>query len=175
MLAHAYTASHGINTIGLRLFTVYGPWTRTDMATLTFMKSIAEGKTVRLFNRGNMDRDFTYVDDVVESIERVVAKMISGRKKEATARIFNIGEGRPVNVKRYLSIIEKLVGKKAKTENAPMQSGEMLVTFADCSALEKYTGFRPRVSVEDGLKKTVEWFLKYKENMGQTSAIFSSQ
>ncbi len=161
LLAHVYSASHGINTIGIRLFTVYGPWTRPDMATFTFMKNITEGKPVKLFNKGNMERDFTYVDDVVESIEKVAAKMLVAKGKPH-ARIFNIGEGRPVNVKNYLAIIEQLLGRKAKVEPAPMQSGEMLITFADCSALEKFTGFKPKVNVGEGLRQTVEWFQNYK-------------
>ncbi|HXH19685.1 MAG TPA: NAD-dependent epimerase/dehydratase family protein [Chitinophagales bacterium] len=163
LLANIYTAAHGINTIGLRLFTVYGPWTRPDMATFTFMRNIAEEKSVTLFNEGNMARDFTYVDDVVESLVKVAAQMLTS-KTQPQARIFNIGEGRPVNVRKYLSIIERLMGKKARITPAPAQNGEMLVTFADCSALEKFTGFQPAVKVEEGLRQTVRWFQNYQKS-----------
>jgi UDP-glucuronate 4-epimerase len=159
LAAENYSTIHHMQAVGLRFFTVYGPWTRPDMATFTFMKNILEGKPITLFNSGNMERDFTYVDDIAESISRVLSKLLQENKPFHA--IYNIGEGKPVNLKEYLSILEGKLQKKAVICNAPMNKEEMITTFADCTKLFDFTGFRPATAVEQGLGKTVAWFLKY--------------
>jgi UDP-glucuronate 4-epimerase len=159
LMAYSYATLHHIHCIGLRFFTVYGPWTRPDMATYTFIESILNGRAIKLFNSGNMERDFTYVDDVVESIDKITLKMIQEHVDSIPAfRIFNIGEGKPINLKNYLAIIESLLGKSAIIENHPLQKGEMIRTYADCSSLFAYTGFKPRIWVNEGLAETINWF-----------------
>lgn len=159
--AERYSSLYGMEVIGLRFFTVYGPWTRPDMATYTFMDNIITGKPISLFNHGNMERDFTFVGDVVESLERITMKL-QGAEHAASHFIYNIGEGKPVNLRNYVQVLESKLHKKAIIENAPMNEGEMLLTFADCTRLFEFIGYKPRTTVEDGLEKTVEWFLKYR-------------
>jgi UDP-glucuronate 4-epimerase len=161
LAAERFCSMYPMLAVGLRFFTVYGPWTRPDMATYTFMKNISEGKPIVLFNGGNMERDFTFVDDIVESISRVLSKLISGHNSLPSHNIYNIGEGKPVNLKDYVAILEGYLQKKAIIESAPMNKEEMESTFADCSRLLDFIGFKPTTSAEQGLSKTVEWFLKY--------------
>lgn len=159
LAAENYANLYGINSFGLRFFTVYGPWTRPDMATFSFIKNISEGNPITLFNEGNLQRDFTYVDDIILSIDRLLNKLLN----EPIAKkhmIFNIGEGQPIIIKDFVSVLEKHLNRKAIIEFAPMNKEEMVCTFADCEKLFSYIGFKPQTTIEEGLKKTVNWFLK---------------
>jgi UDP-glucuronate 4-epimerase len=159
LAAENYANLYGINSFGLRFFTVYGPWTRPDMATFSFIKNISEGNPITLFNKGNLQRDFTYVDDIVFSINLLLDKLLSEPIKEKHM-IFNVGEGQPIIIKDFVAVLEKHLKKKAILEFAPMNKEEMVCTFADCEKLFGYTGFKPQTSIEEGLKKTVDWYLK---------------
>ena len=164
LIAHSYASLYQIQCIGLRFFTVYGPWNRPDMATFTFIKNIEAGVPIKLYNSGNMQRDFTFVSDIAESIQRLTGKMTEGNSTLAIPyRIFNIGGGHPVNLLEYVSTMEALLGKKAIIENHELQKGEMLSTYADCSALFEFIGFKPVVDFTDGLAETVNWYKKHRD------------
>jgi UDP-glucuronate 4-epimerase len=159
LAAENYANLYGINSIGLRFFTVYGSWTRPDMATFSFIKNISEGNPITLFNEGNLQRDFTYVDDIILSINLLLDKLLD----EPIAKkhmIFNIGEGQPIIIKDFVSVLEKHLKKKAIIEFAPMNKEEMVCTFADCEKLFSYISIKPQTTIEEGLKKTVNWYLK---------------
>jgi len=172
LMAHAYSHLYGLPATGLRFFTVYGPWGRPDMAMYIFAKAIAEGQPIRLFNHGRMRRDFTYVDDVVEAVERVIAKIpkknavsSDGKLDPATSaapwRIYNIGNNRTVEVLRVVALLEQELGRKAKVELVPMQAGDVPETCADVDDLMRDVGFRPATSIEDGVRNFVAWFRQY--------------
>lgn len=164
LLAHVYAHVYGLPATGLRFFTVYGPWGRPDMAPMLFTKAIVEGRPIRVFNHGRMQRDFTYVDDIVEGVARVVvrppepaADSGSGRPG-APHRVFNIGNSTPVDLLRFIEILEGLLGRTAEKVMEPMQPGDVPTTYADVTDLERELGFRPRTSLEDGLARMVEWY-----------------
>ena len=149
---------------GLRFFTVYGPWGRPDMAMYIFPKAISEGQSIRLFNRGEMRRDFTYIDDVVEAVERVIAKIpgktelpssgnLDPSSSTAPWRIYNIDNNRAVEDPRVVALLEQELGRKAKIELAPMQPGDVPETCAEIDGLMREVGFRPVTSIEDGMRK----------------------
>jgi UDP-glucuronate 4-epimerase len=172
LMAHAYSHLYGLPTTGLRFFTVYGPWGRPDMAMYIFAKAISEGRPIKLFNRGEMRRDFTYIDDVVEAVDRVIAKIpakfeprSSGDLDPSTStapwRIYNIGNNRPVQVPRVVALLEQELGRKAKIELAPMQPGDVPETCADIDDLMREVGFRPATSIEDGVGKFITWYRQY--------------
>jgi UDP-glucuronate 4-epimerase len=173
LMAHAYSHLYGLPATGLRFFTVYGPWGRPDMAMYIFAKAISEGEPIKLFNRGEMRRDFTYIDDVVETIERVIAKIPAkaklppiGNLDPATSstapwRIYNIGNNRNVEVPRVVALLEQELGRKAKVELMPMQPGDVPETCADIDDLMREVGFRPTTSIEDGVRKFVSWYRQY--------------
>ncbi len=165
LTAQNYSALYQMQVIGLRFFTVYGPWTRPDMATFSFMKNMLEGKPITLFNNGNMERDFTYIDDIIESIARVLDKLLLMEKAKSFHAVFNIGEGKPINLNEYVKILEEKMKRMAIIENAPMNKEEMLRTFADCTKLFNFIDYKPTVSVDEGLGKTVEWFLEYQRQL----------
>jgi UDP-glucuronate 4-epimerase len=154
VMAHAYAHLFGIPTTGLRFFTVYGPWGRPDMALFKFTRGILAGTPIPVFNEGRMVRDFTYVDDIVEGIVRVV-------DRPAPYRIFNIGNHERVELMRYIRAIEAAVGRAATLELLPMQPGDVVATEADVTALEAATGFRPHTAVEEGVRRFVEWYRGY--------------
>ena len=171
-MAHSYSHLFGIPTTGLRFFTVYGPWGRPDMALFKFTKGILAGEAIPVFNEGKMVRDFTYVDDIVEGVVRTVdnppapnPKWNAADPNPATSaapwRLFNIGNGQPVELMRYIRAIEAATGKKAKLDLLPMQAGDVLATHADTSALESVTGFRPATPVEEGVRRFVDWYREY--------------
>jgi UDP-glucuronate 4-epimerase len=175
LMAHAYSHLYGLPATGLRFFTVYGPWGRPDMAMYIFAKAIDEGQPIRLFNQGHMRRDFTYIDDVVEAMERLIAKVPTkaalpshGALDPATSvapwRIYNIGNNRTVEVPRVVELLEKEFGREAKIELLPMQAGDVPETCADIDDLTRDVGFRPSTSIEDGVRNFVAW---YKEYHGQ--------
>ncbi len=172
LMAHAYSHLFRIPTTGLRFFTVYGPWGRPDMALFLFTKNILEGKPIKLFNQGNHTRDFTYVDDIVESVVRISdipaepnPDWSSHNPDPATSnapfRIFNIGANQPVPLLEYVAAIEEAVGRKAIRENLPLQQGDVPDTWADVSELERATGYRPRTSVREGVARFVNWYRSY--------------
>ena len=172
LMAHTYSHLFGLPTTGLRFFTVYGPWGRPDMALFIFTKAILEGKPIQIFNNGNMKRDFTYVDDIVEGVIRILDKPSapnkdwSGKKPDpassvAPYRIYNIGNSRPVNLMDFIETLEKYLGKKAIKEFMPMQPGDVHQTYADVNELEKDFGYRPSVDLEVGVRRFVEWYGGY--------------
>ncbi len=165
LMAHAYSHLYKLPMTGLRFFTVYGPWGRPDMAYFIFTKAILEGATIKVFNNGDMRRDFTYIDDIIEGVLRVCARPPELRPgSTAPFRLYNIGNSNPENLVDMIEILEKHLGKKATREYLPMQAGDVEATFADTSDLEKEIGFRPGTSLEVGLKKFVDW---YKEFYGE--------
>ncbi|TMG79524.1 MAG: NAD-dependent epimerase/dehydratase family protein [Betaproteobacteria bacterium] len=152
--AHAYSHLYGIQTTGLRYFTVYGPWGRPDMSAMLFAQAILDGKPIEVFNHGDMQRDFTYIDDIVEGTLRVL-------DKPARYAIYNIGNHTPVGLLDYIATIERLLGRKAKLEMKPMQPGDVKATYADTRALEQAVGFAPATPLESGLARFAEWFRAY--------------
>ena len=154
VMAHAYAHLFGIRTTGLRFFTVYGPWGRPDMALFKFTKGILEGAPIPVFNEGRMVRDFTYIDDIVEGVVRVI-------DRPAAYRIFNIGNHHRVELMDYIRALEAALGKKAKLDLLPMQPGDVVATEADTAALEAATGFHPVTPVEEGVRRFVAWYLEY--------------
>jgi len=160
LMAHTYSHLFGLNIIGLRYFTVYGPWGRPDMAPMLFAKNILEGKPIKVFNNGNMKRDFTYIDDIVNG---TISCLNHDTQDLRINRIFNIGRGEPVDLMRFIEILENELGKTAIKEFLPMQAGDVPVTWADTAALEKATGYSPKISLERGIKHFAEWYLEYKQ------------
>ena len=172
MMAHSYSHLYGLPTTGLRFFTVYGPWMRPDMALFLFTKAIFEGKPIQVFNHGKMVRDFTYVDDIVEGIVRLVDKPASANDSfdetapdtgtsTAPYRLFNIGNGTPVPLMDYITAIEEATGIEAMKEFLPMQSGDVKMTNADTSRLHDWVGFQPQTSVSEGVAQFVAWYKEY--------------
>ena len=172
LMAHTYSHLFNLPVTGLRFFTVYGPWGRPDMAYFSFTKAILEGRPIDVFNHGRMQRDFTYIDDIIEGIVRVVGQAPvpdpawdAGRPDVATSsapyRVFNIGNHQPVELSRFIEVLEDALGKKAVKNLLPMQPGEVLVTCADVADLTAAVGFRPDTSIEDGLSRFVAWYLEY--------------
>lgn len=171
-MAHSYSHLYGINTTGLRFFTVYGPWGRPDMSPMLFAKAISDGQNISVFNKGDMARDFTYVDDVVESIYRILTQKPASKKEwdaqdpnpsysSAPYRIYNIGNGSPIALMDFISLIEKGIGKKADLDLKPMQPGDVKSTWADTTLLEKDYGYKPQVSIEEGIGNFLEWYSQY--------------
>lgn len=172
LMAHTYSHLFGIPTTGLRFFTVYGPWGRPDMAYFSFTKAILDGTPIDIFNHGMMQRDFTYIDDIVEGIERILqhpptpaADWDAARPDPATSsapyRIYNIGNNAPVELGRFIEILEELLGRQANKTYLPMQAGEVLTTCADVGDLGEAIGFRPVTDIQTGLGRFVEWYRDY--------------
>ena len=172
LMAHSYSHLYGLPTTGLRFFTVYGPWGRPDMAMFIFAKAITEGQPIRLFNYGRMRRDFTYVDDVIEAVERIIG--IAPTKSEtppvgdldpgtstAPWRIYNIGNNRTVEISRVVELLEQEFGREAITELVPMQPGDVLESCADVDDLMRDVGFRPSTPIERGLRNFAAWYRDY--------------
>jgi UDP-glucuronate 4-epimerase len=160
LMAHSYAHLHGLMITGLRFFTVYGPWCRPDMAPILFAKAISEGKPIKLFNQGRNRRDFTYVDDIVDGVVKVLLYPPTERLVPPF-RIFNIGHNRPVEVVLFVQMLEQLLGRKAVVELAPPQPGDMIETCANIDRLREAIGFEPKVTLEDGLRHFVTWFKEY--------------
>jgi UDP-glucuronate 4-epimerase len=169
LVAHVYAHLYGLPVTGLRFFTVYGPWGRPDMALFKFCKAIFQGDPIDLYNHGHMLRDFTYIDDIVEGVVRIVQKppapasASSERDGESVPsyRIFNIGNNQPVELTRLIEILENKTGRKALTRGLPMQPGDVPVTFADIDELVKKIEYRPRVPIEEGVGRFVDWYREY--------------
>jgi len=160
VIAHSYAHVHGLNITGLRFFTVYGPWGRPDMAPTLFARAICEGQALKLFNEGKNLRDFTYIDDIVDGVVKVLLYPPAERSTPPV-RIFNLGHHRPVETVLFVKMLEQLLGKPAQIELLPPQTGEMFETCADLTRIHAAIGFVPKVSLEDGLGKFVEWFRGY--------------
>ncbi|HTL26510.1 MAG TPA: NAD-dependent epimerase [Burkholderiales bacterium] len=158
LMAHVYSHLFGIPTTGLRYFTVYGPWGRPDMSPVLFAQAIMQGKPIRMFNYGNMQRDFTYIDDVAEGTLKVLGHVPSGTPPWA---LFNIGNHQPVALPDYISALETALGRKAVIEPAPMQPGDVQATYADTKRLAGAVGFSPSTPLEAGLAQFAAWFKRY--------------
>ena len=170
LMAHTYSHLFGLPTTGLRFFTVYGPWGRPDMALFLFTKAILENKPIKVFNYGNMVRDFTYVDDIVEGIIRVLdrppekeeaAGSNPSENKKTPYSVYNIGNSSPVHLMDYIHAIETCLEKEAEKELLPMQAGDVPRTEADVSDLVRDIGYKPSTTVEEGIERFVEWYIKY--------------
>ncbi|MFP0198796.1 MULTISPECIES: NAD-dependent epimerase [Pseudomonas] len=172
LMAHSYSHLFGIPCTGLRFFTVYGPWGRPDMSPIQFAKAISEGSPLKLFNYGEHQRDFTYIDDIIESIARLIERAPRANPEwnreqpdpassMAPWRLFNIGGQHPVALKTYLALLEKHLGQKAVVELLPLQPGDVLNTCAEASDLAQATGFQPLIELDEGLGRFIAWFRDY--------------
>jgi UDP-glucuronate 4-epimerase len=175
LMAHSYSHLFALPTTGLRYFTVYGPWGRPDMAPWLFTSAILEGRTIDVFNHGKMQRDFTYVDDIVEGVIRVLdhtaesdpefnADQPNPGRSKAPFRVFNIGNHSPVQLMDYIGAIESALGMEAKKNFLPMQDGDVPATYADTSELNAWTGFQPGTPVKEGVARFVAWYREYFRN-----------
>ena len=156
LMAGVYARLFGIPCSGLRFFTVYGPWGRPDMAPMLFARAIMAGEPIKVFNNGDMERDFTYVDDIVRSVTRLVDKAPCG---EVPAAIYNVGCGRPMRLTDFIAALEKALGRKARRRMMPMQSGDVVRTWADTARLRERTGYAPHTPLEEGISRFAAWFL----------------
>jgi UDP-glucuronate 4-epimerase len=172
LMAHSYASLFGLPSTGLRFFTVYGPWGRPDMALFLFTRGILGDQPIDIFNNGQMIRDFTYIDDIVEGVVRVLDTPATPdpswdgnhpdpARSFAPYRVFNIGNNQPVQLMTYIETLERALGKTAKKNFLPMQQGDVPSTMADVSLLEEAVGFRPRTTVEEGIGKFVSWYREY--------------
>ncbi|MFT7288943.1 MAG: UDP-glucuronate 4-epimerase [Halieaceae bacterium] len=172
LMAHTYSHLYGLRTTGLRFFTVYGPWGRPDMALFLFTRAILAGEPIKVFNEGRMQRDFTYIDDIVEGIVRLLAKPASANEQwqsgapdpgssSAPYRLFNIGNNQPVALMDFIAAIEEALGTPAQKEYLPLQAGDVPATFADIEALADYVGYRPATPVRQGIQQFVDWYRSY--------------
>ena len=166
LMAHSYSHLYNIPTTGLRFFTVYGPYGRPDMAYFSFTKKILAGEPINVFNNGDMQRDFTYIDDIVKGIIRIMDKAPSPQYSTITTatapyKIYNIGNNQPVTLRRFITAIESACDKKAQENLLPMQAGDVPITYADIDELVDDIGFKPETSIEDGIEKFVAWYKQY--------------
>ena len=157
LMAFTYSHLYNIKTTGLRFFTVYGPWGRPDMAPILFAKAIMEEKPIKVFNNGNLERDFTYIDDIVEGI-----MLIIDSKKDTLYSLYNIGNSKPINLMDFINILETELGKKAKKEFVDMQSGDVYKTWANISELEEKFNYYPQTTLDKGIKRMIVWLKKYE-------------
>lgn len=169
-MAHVYSHLYALPTTGLRFFTVYGPWGRPDMAPFLFTKAILEGTPIRLFNQGELKRDFTFIDDIMDGVVAIMEKVPAREVSESASRpdrswapyrIYNIGNHQPVALLYFIELLERYTGRKAICHGMPMQPGDVPITYADVSELEEMTGFSPHTSIEDGLREFVAWYRGY--------------
>ncbi len=171
LMASTYAHLYGIPSTGLRFFTVYGPWGRPDMAYYKFANLMRQGKPIDVYNNGKMSRDFTYIDDIIESMIRLIPKPPQENKHHADSlnrdkiptRLFNIGNGSPVNLLEFIEILEEELGMEARKNMMPMQPGDVERTWADVDDLYEYISYRPKVNIEEGIEKFVKWYRKYYE------------
>jgi UDP-glucuronate 4-epimerase len=166
LMAHTYSHLYNIPTTGLRFFTVYGPYGRPDMAYFSFTKKILDGENIDVFNNGEMQRDFTYIDDIVEGITRIIYKVPIPQssdvsKAKAPYKVYNIGNNQPVTLRRFITAIEDACGKKAQETLLPMQAGDVPITYANVDELVNDIDFKPATTIEEGISKFVKWYRKY--------------
>ncbi|NJR39356.1 MAG: NAD-dependent epimerase [Leptolyngbyaceae cyanobacterium CSU_1_4] len=183
LMAHTYSHLYKIPTTGLRFFTVYGPWGRPDMALFAFTKSILEGKPIDVYNHGKMQRDFTYIDDIVDGVLRVLDQVPAANatwspyapepsSSHAPYRIYNIGNHQPIALLRFIEVLENSLGIKAKKNFLPLQPGDVLETYADVSDLTEAVGFAPQVAIEEGIPRFVKWYFTYYHPSTSRAALF---
>jgi UDP-glucuronate 4-epimerase len=158
LMAYTYSHLYGIQSIGLRFFTVYGPWGRPDMAMFLFTDAILNDKPIKVFNQGKLSRDFTYVDDIVKGVEKTI---LQDQPDQKMYSLYNIGNGKPVKLMDFINAVEKSVGKTAQKEMLPMQPGDVEQTWADTKALEKDFDYKPNTDIHDGVDKFVDWYISY--------------
>lgn len=173
LMAHTYSHLYGIPTTGLRFFTVYGPWGRPDMAYFKFVRSIAQNQPIDVYNNGKMQRDFTYIDDIVEGIVRILAK--PPQQAGLPYKLYNIGNHQPVELLRFIEVIEQAIGKSAKKNFLPMQPGDVPITYADVDDLMREVGFKPVTSIEAGMTRFVQWYCSYYNSSKPMTAPFSQR
>ena len=172
LMAHTYSHLFRLPTTGLRFFTVYGPWGRPDMALFLFTRAILDGQPINVFNRGNMVRDFTYIDDIVEGVIRVTDRLAEAEPgfdptrpdpgtSDAPYRVFNIGNSQPTPLNDYIEALEEALGQRAERNYLPMQPGDVPATSADTSELDAWVGFKPNTPVREGVRRFVEWYRAY--------------
>ncbi len=172
LMAHTYSHLYGVPTTGLRFFTVYGPWGRPDMAPILFARAIVANEPIKVFNNGNMERDFTYIDDIVEGVIRVMDRIPeadptwSGDHPDPGSsycpwRVYNIGNNKKEKLMRYIEVLENCLGQKAQKNFLPMQDGDVPATYAEVSDLVRDTGFKPQTTIETGIEKFVQWYREY--------------
>lgn len=171
LMAHTYSHLYNIPSTGLRFFTVYGPWGRPDMAYFSFTQKILKGDTINVYNHGKMERDFTYIDDIVEGIVRVMQCVPEVQKNTlsnapAAYKIFNIGNNQPISLERFIQAIETATGKTAQRHNLPMQAGDVPRTYADVSELMAAVDFKPKTEIEVGIQQFVIWYLEHSKRIG---------
>ena len=160
LMAYTYSHLYGINSIGLRFFTVYGPFGRPDMAYFKFVNKIVNNETIDVYNNGNLERDYTFIDDIVNGITRIVGNF-PNTGEESISKIYNIGNGSPINLLDFIKVLETNLGKTAKKNFMPMQAGDVFQTFADTTNLVKDFDYKPSVKFEDGIKKFIDWYRGY--------------
>ncbi|MCB0640196.1 MAG: NAD-dependent epimerase/dehydratase family protein, partial [Phaeodactylibacter sp.] len=186
LMAHTYSHLYNLPTTGLRFFTVYGPFGRPDMAYFSFTRMILEGKTIKVFNHGNMRRDFTYIDDITEGIFRLLnhppknagtedRSQWGPNRSKAPYAIYNIGNHQPVRLMDFIGVIEKTLGIEADKEMLPMQPGDVEETYAEIEGLQQLVGFNPSTPLEVGLPKFIEWYLDFYQPEGAPKAIQQKQ
>ena len=158
LMAHSYGKLYGLACTGLRFFTVYGPWGRPDMALFIFTRAILEGKPIRVFNGGEMLRDFTYIDDIVEAVAAILERPHPGAMAGQKSRLFNIGHGSPVKLMDFVRAVETALGRKAQIELAPMQQGDVQATYASTEKLRAEIGYAPATPIEVGVERFVAWY-----------------
>jgi UDP-glucuronate 4-epimerase len=163
LIGHVYGHLFRVPATGLRFFTVYGPWGRPDMAAYIFAKAIFEGEPIKLFNNGDMKRDFTYIDDVVPAVIKVLDSPPSVTNSTVPHRVYNVGNHRSEQLTEYVAVLEKAIGRKAVIEYAPMQPGDVKETWADISAIQRDHGFEPKTSISEGLPRFVAWYREYHQ------------
>jgi len=172
LMAHTYSHLYGLCCTGLRFFTVYGPWGRPDMALFLFTRAILDGKPIKVFNHGKMQRDFTYIDDIVEGVYRVMGSLPSpnaswrGDQPDpgtsyVNYRVFNIGNNRPVNLLDFIETLENVLGRKAEKDFQDLQPGDVVATYADIDDLKQQVGFAPATPIEEGIRRFVDWYREY--------------
>lgn len=172
LMAHSYSHLYGLPVTGLRFFTVYGPWGRPDMSPFLFARAVFEGAPIKVFNYGRHRRDFTYIDDIVEGVIRVLDRVATPNEEwsglnpdsatsRAPYRVYNIGNSEPVELLKYIELIESNIGRKAQKELLPLQPGDVEHTYADVTELISDTGYKPKTSIEEGISKFVEWYRDY--------------
>ena len=172
LMAHTYSHLFGLACTGLRFFTVYGPWGRPDMALFLFTRAISEQKPIQVFNHGKMQRDFTYIDDIIEGVVRIMGRLPeqnpswNGDNPDpgtsyARYKIYNIGNNNPVELMEFIAVIEKVLGREAKKEFLDLQPGDVIATYADIDDLTKDVGFKPGTPIDTGIRRFVEWFKEY--------------
>ena len=161
ILANSYSHLYGIYTCGLRFFTVYGPWGRPDMALFKFTKQILENKEIQVFNYGNHKRDFTYIDDIVNCVFKIIINRTSNKNSKNQSEIFNIGNGKPQNLMKFINVIERELGKKSIISFKGLQPGDVPETFADISLVKKNFNYKPKTNIEIGVKNFISWYKKF--------------